>query len=148
MPKPHLSMVAIQEIADEAAEETLNLEYDSPTTIEDDTLPYGYVTQDQGDIQVHRSLEAAKIAQNNSFVGMYHAGAESACKARAWAEEAFFHPSIMSLLYFPTEHHFAIYTPYFVPVLLHTFLAAMKEVTRYRRERKKFLISNVQQHAS
>jgi len=92
--------------------------------------------------QVHRSLEAASMARSNSFVGMYSAAAEYARKARAWAEEAFFQPSIMSLLYFPTEHHFAIYTPFFVPVLLHTFLAAVKEVTRYRREQKKFLKSS------
>lgn len=105
------------------------------------SLPSMVIMDEIGD-QVHRSLEAASMARSNSFVGMYSAAAEYARKARAWAEEAFFQPSIMSLLYFPTEHHFAIYTPFFVPVLLHTFLAAVKEVTRYRREQKKFLKSS------
>lgn len=104
------------------------------------SLPSMVIMDEIGD-QVHRSLEAASMARSNSYVGMYSAAAEYARKARAWAEEAFFQPSIMSLLYFPTEHHFAIYTPFFVPVLLHTVLAAVKEVTRYRREQKKFLKS-------
>ena len=34
---------------------------------------------------------------------------DAARKARALAEEAFFQPSIMSHLYLPLEHHFAIY---------------------------------------
>lgn len=36
--------------------------------------------------------------------------AESASKAASLAEAAFFQPSIMSVLYNPTEHHLAIYT--------------------------------------
>uniref|UniRef100_A0A0D6R401 GPI transamidase component PIG-S n=2 Tax=Araucaria cunninghamii TaxID=56994 RepID=A0A0D6R401_ARACU len=111
------------------------------------SLPSMVIMDEIGD-QVFQSLEAANLARKNSFTGMYHAAAESARKARAWAEEAFFQPSIMSLLYFPTEHHFAIYTPFFVPVLVHTFIAAAKEVTRYRREWKKFLKSNVHEQVS
>ena len=34
------------------------------------------------------------------------------------SEEAFFDPSILSLLYFPDDHKMAVYIPYFVPVLL------------------------------
>ncbi|XP_057841094.2 uncharacterized protein LOC131050824 isoform X2 [Cryptomeria japonica] len=106
------------------------------------SLPSMVIKDEIGD-QIYQSLEAASLARNNSFAGMYLAAAEFARKARNLAEEAFFQPSIMSLLYFPIEHHFAIYTPFFVPVLLHTFLAATKEIIRYRRERKVFLRSNV-----
>lgn len=106
------------------------------------SLPSMVIKDEIGD-QIYQSLEAASLARNNSFAGMYLAAAEFARKARNLAEEAFFQPSIMSLLYFPIEHHFAIYTPFFVPVLLHTFLAATKEVIRYHRESKVFLRSNM-----
>ena len=94
---------------------------------------------------------------------------DAARKARALAEEAFFQPSIMSHLYLPLEHHFAIYAvndliicvlifgcvhyfymyfwlmlvlhqPFFVPVLLHTVLAAVREGRRYIKRRKAFLL--------
>ncbi|KAH7403994.1 hypothetical protein KP509_15G004300 [Ceratopteris richardii] len=91
------------------------------------------VIKDEIGVQVRNSLSAAAAAEYNASKGVYHAAAEAARKARSWAEEAFFQPSIMSLLYLPLEHHFAIYTPFFVPVLLHTFLAAFKEIKRYVR---------------
>ena len=41
---------------------------------------------------------------------------DAARKARALAEEAFFQPSIMSHLYLPLEHHFAIYAVMVFPI--------------------------------
>jgi phosphatidylinositol glycan class S len=69
----------------------------------------------------------------------YYTGTDAARKARGLAEAAFFQPSIMSLLYFPAEHQLAIYTPFFVPVLLHMLVAVIKESSRYRRERRSYL---------
>ncbi|KAJ7560680.1 hypothetical protein O6H91_04G140300 [Diphasiastrum complanatum] len=97
------------------------------------------VIKDEISDQVRSSLKAGATAHKNALLGAYMGTAEAARKARAWAEAAFFHPSIMSLLYFPTEHHFAIYTPFFVPVLLHTSVSVFKEVSRYFREREAFL---------
>ena len=42
----------------------------------------------------------------------------SSADAHAHAERAFFHPSILSLLYFPGEHKLAVYLPLGLPVLL------------------------------
>eukprot|EP00250_Pteridium_aquilinum_P031218 c43255_g1_i1 orf=373-2223(-) len=106
------------------------------------SLPNMVIKEEIGD-QVRSSLVAAADAKHNASLGLYHVAADAARKARLWAEEAFFQPSIMSLLYLPLEHHFAIYTPFFVPVLLHTVLAAVKEIKRYRKASKAFRIPNV-----
>ncbi|XP_077250288.1 GPI transamidase component PIG-S-like protein [Tasmannia lanceolata] len=92
--------------------------------------------------QVKFSLEAATLAQKNASLGMYEASAVSSRQARALAEDAFFHPSIMSLSYSSIEHYFAIYMPFFAPVLLHVLLAAIKELRRYKRERAKYFAWN------
>eukprot|EP00249_Psilotum_nudum_P016501 c25854_g1_i1 orf=213-2102(+) len=107
------------------------------------SLPNMVIMDEIGD-QVRSSLLAAEASHKNALLGVYHATAEAARGAKAWAEAAFFQPSIMSLLYFPLEHHFAIYTPFFVPVLLHTFLAAIKEITRYYRRCKEFSVRSSQ----
>ncbi|XP_050913007.1 uncharacterized protein LOC127127773 isoform X2 [Lathyrus oleraceus] len=60
--------------------------------------------------QVTFSLEAAKSAQINASVGMYDASAVSSRQSRTLAEDAFFHPSIMSISYYSFEHCFAIYS--------------------------------------
>jgi phosphatidylinositol glycan class S len=39
-------------------------------------------------------------------------------QATTASEEAFFHPTMLSMLYFPDDHKMAVYIPYFVPVLL------------------------------
>ncbi|OAY84457.1 GPI transamidase component PIG-S [Ananas comosus] len=102
------------------------------------SLPRMIVTDEIGK-QVKLSLEAAYLAQRNASLGINDASAESSTKARALAEDAFFHPSIMSISYSSIEHYFAIYMPFFAPVCLHVLLAAIKEVKRYRRERAKYL---------
>ncbi|BBN15437.1 GPI-anchor transamidase subunit S [Marchantia polymorpha subsp. ruderalis] len=96
------------------------------------------VIMDEIGEQVKNSLSAAAAARDHAAHGAYRSTAESASKAASLAEAAFFQPSIMSVLYNPTEHHLAIYTPFFVPVLLHAVLAVIKEASRYRGEWKKF----------
>ncbi|KAF3783445.1 GPI transamidase component PIG-S [Nymphaea thermarum] len=97
------------------------------------------IIMDEIGSQVKLSLEASTSAKKLASQGIYDAVAFSSRQARALAENAFFHPSIMSLLYFPIEHHIAIYMPFFVPVLMHVFLATFKEAKRYRQEKAKFL---------
>ncbi|TVU36124.1 hypothetical protein EJB05_18040 [Eragrostis curvula] len=97
------------------------------------------IVMDEIGRQVELSLEAANLAQRNTTLGII-----SATRARALAEDAFFHPSIMSISYASIEHYFAIYMPFFAPVSLHVLLAAIKELKRYKVERAKysaFLIS-------
>ncbi|XP_062078091.1 uncharacterized protein LOC133782734 [Humulus lupulus] len=89
--------------------------------------------------QVAYSLEAAKLAQNNASLGVYDASAVASGQARALAEDAFFHPSIMSVSYYSFEHCFAVYSPFFLPVAMHVLLAALREWRRYKQESKKYL---------
>lgn len=122
-------------------------------------------------VSVHASCASNQHGWSLNYVP------DASRRARELAEDAFFQPSFMSLLYFPLEHHLAIYTvrclqtlfvppfrkllsniflgflheavcpfrciginvvvgtgqPFFVPVLLHVFTAAVKEVARRRR---------------
>lgn len=98
--------------------------------------------------QVKLSLEAADLAQKNASSGIYDASAASSRQARTLAEDAFFHPSIMSLSYSSVEHYFAIYMPFFAPVTLHVLIAAIKELKRFKKERTKYLAWNAQAKAS
>ncbi|KAF6166394.1 hypothetical protein GIB67_034945 [Kingdonia uniflora] len=100
--------------------------------------------------QVKFSLEAASLAQSNASLGLYDASAGSSRQARALAEDAFFHPSIMSISYYSFEHCFAIYSfsytqfmasgqPFFLPVSMHIIVAAARELRRYKKEKAKYL---------
>ncbi|XP_050363841.1 uncharacterized protein LOC126782608 [Argentina anserina] len=97
------------------------------------------IIKDEIGKQVKYSLEAAKLAQSNASVGVYDASAVSSRQARSLAEDAFFHPSIMSVSYYSFEHCFAVYSPFFLPVSMHVILAALREWRRYKKENKKYL---------
>lgn len=88
--------------------------------------------------QVKYSVEAAKLAISNASLGTYDASAVSSRHARSLAEDAFFHPSIMSVSYYSFEHCFAVYSPFFLPVALHVILAALREWRRYKKEMTKY----------
>ncbi|KAJ0971226.1 hypothetical protein J5N97_019185 [Dioscorea zingiberensis] len=92
--------------------------------------------------QIKLSLEVASLAQSYVSRGIYDTAAAFSRKARALAEDAFYHPSIMSISYSSFEHSIAIYMPFFVPVSLQVLIAAKKELSRFRRERAKYLASS------
>ncbi|ORY28798.1 phosphatidylinositol-glycan biosynthesis class S protein [Naematelia encephala] len=52
------------------------------------------------------------------------------------ANEAFFDPSMMGLLYFPDEHKFAVYTPLFAPISVPIIVGLLKELIAWRKRRK------------
>lgn len=89
--------------------------------------------------QVEYSLQAARLARSNASLGVYDDSAVSSRQARSLAEDAFFHPSIMSVSYYSFEHCFAVYSPFFLPVGLHVVLAVFKEWKRYKQEKSKYL---------
>ncbi|KAI4356378.1 hypothetical protein L6164_000405 [Bauhinia variegata] len=89
--------------------------------------------------QVKFSLEAAKLAQSNASVGVYDTSALSSKQSRSLAEDAFFHPSIMSISYYSFEHCFAVYSPFFLPVSMHVLMGALVEWKRYKKENRKYL---------
>lgn len=96
------------------------------------------IIKDEIGKQVKFSLEAAKLAQSNASQGIYDASAVSSRQARSLAENAFFHPSIMSISYYSFEHCFAVYSPFFLPVSLHVLLAVVREWKRYKQESRKY----------
>ena len=67
------------------------------------------VVQDEVGSQVTSALTSVTTALNLPKTGPPSHFAQAASQARATAEEAFFHPSVMSLLYNPLEHHVAVY---------------------------------------
>jgi len=52
------------------------------------------------------------------------------------AHEAFFDPDMLSLLYFPDEHKFAIYTPLFLPISVPVVLKLLAEIKKLRGGKK------------
>ncbi|OMO95846.1 Phosphatidylinositol-glycan biosynthesis class S protein [Corchorus olitorius] len=97
------------------------------------------IIKDEIGKQVKFSLEAARLAQSNASNGVYESSAASSRQARSLAEDAFFHPSIMSVSYYSFEHCFAVYSPFFLPVAMHVVLAALRELRRYKQEKAKYL---------
>ncbi|KAL8480762.1 hypothetical protein ACS0TY_027340 [Phlomoides rotata] len=101
------------------------------------SLPRMIIKEEIGK-QVRYSLEAAKLALSNVSNGVYNASAVSSRQARSFAEDAFYHPSMMSVSYYSFEHCFAVYSPFFLPVSLHVLLAALREWKRYKLETRKY----------
>ncbi len=48
--------------------------------------------------------------------------------ALEYAEKAFFDDKMVSMLYFPDEHKYAIYTPLFGPLALPLLMALLREL--------------------
>ncbi|KAJ2799608.1 GPI transamidase component [Coemansia guatemalensis] len=103
------------------------------------------VVMDEIKAQVDKSLEALYKAEqaltdilsldSSRFHHSYQHAFESAAAATAFAETAFFDPSMVSMLYFPDQHKYAIYMPFFLPVAIPV-LAAIKRIISERRRNK------------
>ncbi|KAF8982744.1 hypothetical protein BGZ46_000725 [Entomortierella lignicola] len=52
------------------------------------------------------------------------------------SETAFFDPTMVSMLYFPDEHKYAIYMPLFVPISVPLVMAVLREVKKKRESKK------------
>jgi len=80
---------------------------------------------------VEESLHALRKA-NASSDDLFQC-ARNARLARAAADSAFFHPSIMAEHNYPLQHLVAMYMPYFLPVLVQLARAAASELLHWRR---------------
>ena len=58
-----------------------------------------------------------------------------ATQAHTHASRAFYDPSMLATLYFPSEHTFAVYTPLFGPLFMPLALGALREWRRRRHRR-------------
>ncbi|KAF9536844.1 hypothetical protein EC957_009525 [Mortierella hygrophila] len=53
------------------------------------------------------------------------------------SETAFFDPTMVSMLYFPDEHKYAIYMPLFVPISVPLLMSLLREVKRLKEKKKR-----------
>jgi phosphatidylinositol glycan class S len=51
------------------------------------------------------------------------------------SEKAFFDPTMVSMLYFPDEHKYAIYMPLFVPVSVPLIMAVLKQIKEAKKRK-------------
>ncbi|KAJ2706339.1 GPI transamidase component [Coemansia sp. IMI 203386] len=58
-----------------------------------------------------------------------------AARASSLAENAFFDPSMVSLLYFPDQHKYAIYLPFFLPVAMPLLTALKRVIKQYKKSK-------------
>jgi phosphatidylinositol glycan class S len=67
--------------------------------------------------------------------GQYQSALKASQYAHKAAEDAFFAPNMVAMLYFPDEHKYAIYLPLFLPVLLPVFTGLRAELRHLRAKR-------------
>ena len=78
-----------------------------------------------------RRFGAADAARDAAAEGRVEDAAAAARDAHVAAESAFFHPDIISLLYFPAEYTLAVYVPLFLPTAFPVLVGLMgREVLR------------------
>ncbi len=80
---------------------------------------------------------AAANASLRSATGSGDAALQSVRGAATSADRAFFDPALVGLLYFPDEHLYAVYTPFFVPVLVPVLTALIAIAKKYFAKRRR-----------
>ncbi|KAJ3085980.1 hypothetical protein HK102_013631 [Quaeritorhiza haematococci] len=78
------------------------------------------------------ALEKAHKSLTHHDIRTAHAHAR---KALLLAESAFFDPTMVSLLYFPDEHKYAVYMPLFIPISVPLIVAVIKELRKWKLKR-------------
>lgn len=68
-------------------------------------------------------LKSVQASESNPFA------------ARRWSELAFFDSELVSVLYFPAEHTYAIYLPLLLPVIVTLLTATKKQLAIYKRKK-------------
>ncbi|WFD36751.1 GPI transamidase component [Malassezia cuniculi] len=59
-----------------------------------------------------------------------------ASDAQTYASRAFFHPSMLAMLYFPDEHKYAVYTPLFGPLTVPLIATVFREISQWKARRR------------
>ncbi|KAI9202737.1 phosphatidylinositol-glycan biosynthesis class S protein, partial [Polychytrium aggregatum] len=93
------------------------------------------VVLDEIRTKVVGSLEALDQGYQALARGDIDAASQHATTAIVLSESAFFDPTMVSLLYFPDEHKFAVYMPLFVPISV-PLLSALLQYWRERRKQR------------
>ncbi|CAG8555680.1 4399_t:CDS:2, partial [Acaulospora colombiana] len=77
--------------------------------------------------KVFLALDSLKKSCASLQAEQYEVALHHAKKAIERAESAFFDPTMVSMLYFPDEHKYAIYMPLFVPISVPLLVAIFRE---------------------
>lgn len=93
-------------------------------------MPVGAQVQSQvqGALKALTGLFRSNLSLDESLV--------HSSRALTLSSNAFFHPGMLALLYFPAEHKYAVYTPLFASAMIPLLVAALREVGAWRKERR------------
>ncbi|KAJ8655887.1 hypothetical protein O0I10_008326 [Lichtheimia ornata] len=86
--------------------------------------------------QVRHSLRDLELGREALRNADYESALKHSIRATKLAEEAFFNPTMVSMLYFPDEHKYAIYMPLFVPISVPLVMAVLKGLKRKEPKKK------------
>lgn len=101
-----------------------------------DEIP-NMVVQDHINSKVRKSLGALDLVSQALRKESYVEALQRSIEAVELAEKAFFDPTMVSMLYFPDEHKYAIYMPLFVPISVPLAMALLKEIKKLKQQQKK-----------
>jgi len=136
LPSPHTGFAdwEIDTMAQELVRKDMLAALQSLQSLENlfDSIPNVVIKQNIP-AQAEEALTLLEKAMDSVQQNHYWSAASAARKARGLSANAYFHPTILSLLYFPQEHKIAIYAPLFLPV----FMVALTTVFRAFRHTSK-----------
>jgi phosphatidylinositol glycan class S len=95
------------------------------------------VVQDHINDKVRQSLAALDDARKALETENDINALQQSIRAIELAEKAFFDPTMVSMLYFPDEHKYAIYMPLFVPISVPLIMALLKEIKKLKQPKLK-----------
>lgn len=100
-----------------------------------DEIP-NMVVEDHISIKVRQSLDALDAVSKGLSAEDYIKALQSSIETVELAEKAFFDPTMVSMLYFPDEHKYAIYMPLFVPISVPLIMALLKEIKKLKQSKQ------------
>ncbi|KAH9823408.1 phosphatidylinositol-glycan biosynthesis class S protein [Melampsora americana] len=91
--------------------------------------------------QVKDSLKSLQMAQdelktNQSMIRKLKSSIFFINRSSILSSQAVFNPSMLSLLYFPDEHKYAVYTPLFGPIFVPLLVCLIKELKGYLSKKR------------
>lgn len=99
-----------------------------------DEIP-NMVVQDHISSKVQQSLNCLDAVRQSLEHEDFMDALRHSIEAIELAEKAFFDPTMVSMLYFPDEHKYAIYMPLFVPTSVPLISALIKEIKKLKKKK-------------
>ncbi|KNC97334.1 GPI-anchor transamidase GPI17 [Spizellomyces punctatus DAOM BR117] len=87
--------------------------------------------------QVLYALDALHQARLALEANDFSLASQHARDAFVSSEAAFFDPTMVSMLYFPDEHKYAVYMPLFVPISVPLLIAVIREIKGWKNRKKR-----------